>query len=519
MSEAALPDAWALSRLGRELKRRKERIEPRELAQGDWFYVGLNELESETGRVVNAAANSGDELASTKNVFDSGDILVSNSRPCLNRVARVRGVCATDIWVLRPSAQLDAEYATFYLRSEEVVQATERLSAGAALPRIGWSAFASINLPLPPLLEQRRIVAVLHQAEQVRRKRRQSEEKLKQLPSIPTIGQYDGYIAQLEQIEDRFLSASTRTEALFQSLLTRAFHGVLTAAWREAQALPSITAQTMEDTPETRLAHGAATEADWDGWRGRLREAMPDLVSGLAFIATTIISPANAILVSALAKAAVLAKQAIENYPGVVDAEVRQTTLDHLRGLPEPTRQALQDSLITRRDAIETTTQTVPEPDQATARQVLQIMIHAVAEAAPERDPTDPSHHLLRALSQEQYDLYLQVKATPGYVTPETLGIQGGDPVAVLRGLQLLAQAGLIQAVSLRRDNSDANAPVVFLPAFRALQTDDEGRADLAPAPAAPSAKRKVGIKEHIWNVMDESRERRNKGLGMVDPI
>jgi type I restriction enzyme S subunit len=177
------PELWQESTLGRELIRRNERVEPSANPGREWFYVGLEHIEGHTGRLLDAAVVDSSSLGSTKNVFHPGDILYGKLRPYLNKVyvAQEEGVCSTDIWVFQESANIDKEYAAFFLRSSKVQEEATRISTGANLPRIDAASFGAITIPLPPLPEQRRIVAILRQAEEIRRKRREAEEKADKL--------------------------------------------------------------------------------------------------------------------------------------------------------------------------------------------------------------------------------------------------------------------------------------------------------------------------------------------------
>lgn len=75
--------------------------------------------------------------------------------------------------ILRPSRHVDSRFLGHMLGTAEVLsQAVERKS-GSAIRRIILSDLRKVELPLPPLDEQRRIAAILDQADALRAKRRQ----------------------------------------------------------------------------------------------------------------------------------------------------------------------------------------------------------------------------------------------------------------------------------------------------------------------------------------------------------
>lgn len=177
------PDYWTETTLGEVLSRADERINPSEHPDESFFYVGLEHIESNTGRLVNPALVTGRDLRSTKNVFRSGEILFGRLRPNLNKVhfAKKGGICSTDIWVLQARPGLEAEFAAYYLRSNAVLGRVEQLSVGAHLPRIHSSAFDAIPILLPPLPEQHRIVDILRLSDKVRALRRDASQRIQDL--------------------------------------------------------------------------------------------------------------------------------------------------------------------------------------------------------------------------------------------------------------------------------------------------------------------------------------------------
>nr|WP_232422938.1 restriction endonuclease subunit S [Cellulosimicrobium cellulans] len=69
--------------------------------------------------------------------------------------------------------RLDAGYLSHYVQSAGFISNLERVSAGASgQNRVKESAFLGLEIPLPSLLEQRRIVTILDQANAIRAKRR-----------------------------------------------------------------------------------------------------------------------------------------------------------------------------------------------------------------------------------------------------------------------------------------------------------------------------------------------------------
>jgi type I restriction enzyme S subunit len=100
---------------------------------------------------------------STKAVFRAGDVLYGKLRPYLNKVAipQFAGICSTDILVFAQRPHIDSRFLMHFLSRREVVEFASHHSTGVQLPRIGFGTLGSVEVPLPPLAEQRRIVAAI----------------------------------------------------------------------------------------------------------------------------------------------------------------------------------------------------------------------------------------------------------------------------------------------------------------------------------------------------------------------
>jgi type I restriction enzyme, S subunit len=180
-----LPETWVEARIGDVLTRVETRVDPRLSHTDSMFYVGLEHIESHTGRMLREADEFTEaaDILSIKTAFKAGDILYGKLRPNLNKVhlAVQDGICSTDIWALRTSDVLMPEFALHYMRSPAVHVRASQMAAGANLPRVSPEAFDRIAILLPTLLEQQRIVDVLKQAEAAAPDQQSRRKQLSQL--------------------------------------------------------------------------------------------------------------------------------------------------------------------------------------------------------------------------------------------------------------------------------------------------------------------------------------------------
>ena len=117
----------------------------------------------------------------------ANDVLVSTVRPNLNAVALVGSdhegaTASTGFTVLRASTgSLDPRYLYYWVRASDFVAYLVERATGASYPAVSDPIVKSARIPLPPLDEQRRIAAILDQADALRRKRREAIQLTEEL--------------------------------------------------------------------------------------------------------------------------------------------------------------------------------------------------------------------------------------------------------------------------------------------------------------------------------------------------
>jgi type I restriction enzyme S subunit len=97
------------------------------------------------------------------------DVLFATIRPTLKRIAVIppaldNVICSTGFIVLRASADLLPRLLFYYLQTNEFVSSMERLQKGTSYPAVTDNDVRGQLIPLPPIPEQRRIVAILDEA-------------------------------------------------------------------------------------------------------------------------------------------------------------------------------------------------------------------------------------------------------------------------------------------------------------------------------------------------------------------
>jgi type I restriction enzyme S subunit len=158
----AVPEHWQVARIKRAAFLRNER---RNDAPSGQVYIGLEDVESCTGKYSPTAGSSRQSEESTVGTFRDGDILYGKLRPYLRKaiVAGDAGICTTEFLVLQPKTVL-SNWLHKWLLTTEVTQQIESGCDGAKMPRADWEHVGSIHIPVPLLEEQRLIISALEKS-------------------------------------------------------------------------------------------------------------------------------------------------------------------------------------------------------------------------------------------------------------------------------------------------------------------------------------------------------------------
>ena len=151
---------YELAPLGEACSRVIKNITPSE-SSGSVNYIGLENIESNTGSIVGDVVTDYSSIKSTKTVFQNNDVLYGKLRPNLNKVylSRFDGICSTDILAYRVNDKCIPSYLSYVMRSFHFNAIVLRGIGGAQLPRTNANYLEQIKIPLPPLKIQQKIVA------------------------------------------------------------------------------------------------------------------------------------------------------------------------------------------------------------------------------------------------------------------------------------------------------------------------------------------------------------------------
>lgn len=161
-----IPESWKWVRLGycSSYSQRKEKISASNITPYIWS-LDLEDIEKGTGRIIRRCTASERSIAGDKVCFHKGQVLYSKLRPYLKKVlvAPDDGVCSPEMVPFAPYCNIDPQYIVYVLTSPHIDYVINSVTYGVKMPRVGTDTMTNLLIPLPPLAEQKRIVAKLEE--------------------------------------------------------------------------------------------------------------------------------------------------------------------------------------------------------------------------------------------------------------------------------------------------------------------------------------------------------------------
>lgn len=101
-----------------------------------------------------------DIFESNVKTFKYGDVLFGRLRPYLAKVVcpDQDGVCVGELLVLRPRNTVKTKFLQLILLSKQVIELIDSSTFGSKMPRANWEFIGNVQIPIPPLNEQKLIV-------------------------------------------------------------------------------------------------------------------------------------------------------------------------------------------------------------------------------------------------------------------------------------------------------------------------------------------------------------------------
>jgi len=219
-----IPESWKWVRLGdcTGYSQTKPKISPKDITDDMWS-LDLEDIQKESGAILTRTIASERKITGDKVLFYKGQVLYSKLRPYLKKIliAPNNGICTPEL-VPFNTYLVYANYIVYVLRSPHIDYVVNSVTYGVKMPRVGTETMVNLLIPLPPLSEQKRIVA-----------------KIEEL--LPLIGRYAVAYEKLEQFNAKF------PEDMKKSLLQYAIQGKLVEQRPEEGTAEELFARIQEE--------------------------------------------------------------------------------------------------------------------------------------------------------------------------------------------------------------------------------------------------------------------------------
>lgn len=216
----ALPDGWKWVRLGKIYD-----VNPKVQADDDLeaSFVTMSDISPGIKSQFDFIVRKWGEIKKGHTQFANGDVAFAKISPCFeNRKSMILdglkngiGAGTTELIVLR-NPSIDNKYTFLFISSEEFIRHARNTYKGVVgQQRINLDFVKNYPMPLPPLSEQRRLVARI-----------------------------ESLFAKLDAAREKVQSVLDSHETRKAALLHDAFTGKLTAKWREEHGISLVNWQT-----------------------------------------------------------------------------------------------------------------------------------------------------------------------------------------------------------------------------------------------------------------------------------
>ncbi len=149
----------------------------------DENYIGVQDIEKESGKILKIEKVSNSNIKSSKNYFTKDDVLYSRIRPNLNKVAlpNFNGLVSSEVFVINCSDKINKYFLAYTLRSKKFVSYAMLNSSGANFPRVNKKTIEDYKVKVPPIELQNKFADYVIKIEEEKKKLNSSLKELEDL--------------------------------------------------------------------------------------------------------------------------------------------------------------------------------------------------------------------------------------------------------------------------------------------------------------------------------------------------
>lgn len=163
--EFQIPQSWSITRLGDVANYGScDKAELTDVDESCWV-LELEDVEKVTSKLLKKVRVSDRQFKSSKNRFNSGDVIYGKLRPYLDKVlvADENGVCTTEMIPIRTYYGISSEYLRIVMKTPYFIEYANNSTHGMNLPRMGTDKARLAPIIVAPVNEQGLIVSKVNQ--------------------------------------------------------------------------------------------------------------------------------------------------------------------------------------------------------------------------------------------------------------------------------------------------------------------------------------------------------------------
>jgi type I restriction enzyme, S subunit len=159
-----IPIDWNIVNFIDSVDIKNGQVNPTKTPYLDMLHIGSENIEQNSGRLINIKTNRQKNISSGNYYFTGDDILYSKIRPYFNKVAlpHHEGTCSADVYPLRSKNEyFDKKFLFYFLLSDLFLTQAISFQDRTGIPKINREQLGVTLLLNPSLPEQKRIANIL----------------------------------------------------------------------------------------------------------------------------------------------------------------------------------------------------------------------------------------------------------------------------------------------------------------------------------------------------------------------
>ena len=161
-----IPEDWEVKKLGKVGEIDKKSLNSNTDKEYEFDYISLSDVDSDQFSIKTSKQKFKNAPSRARRIVKKGDVLLSTVRPNLEGFTIIRDevkdlIASTGFAVITSKNELHNEYLFNFLFSNIIKRQFHKLLVGSNYPAINSSDVKNLKIPLPPLLEQKKIADCL----------------------------------------------------------------------------------------------------------------------------------------------------------------------------------------------------------------------------------------------------------------------------------------------------------------------------------------------------------------------